>query len=411
MNSTSEYSVFTLSNGIRVIHKQVEGIVAHCGFFINVGSRDEHPSEEGIAHFIEHVIFKGTKKRKAFHILSRLDDVGGDLNAYTSKEETCIYATFLKEHYQRSIELLADIMFNSTYPAKELEKEKEVIIDEINSYKDNPSELIFDDFEELLYKDHQLGKNILGTKKNIKKFSQKDIYKFTNRNYTSDNIYFCSLGNLNYNQIKKLCDKFIGEYPLATGEIKREPFLNYQVFSKSLKKSNYQSHCILGSPAYDIRDDKKTALIVLNNLLGGSGMNTRLNLNIREKYGFCYNIESNYTPYLDTGSFSVYLGTDKAVLDKTIALVLKELDKLKNTKLGTIQLQKAKAQIIGQIAISQQNNATEMLSLGKSLLVFDKIDTLEEIYAKINGVTAEEMLDIANEIFDTKKLSTLIYTP
>lgn len=406
-----DYQVFTLNNGIKVIHKQIEGIVAHCGFFINVGTRDELDHEQGMAHYIEHVIFKGTKKRKAYHILSRLDDVGGDLNAYTSKEETCIYATFLTEHYQRSIELLSDITFNSTFPQKEIEKEKEVIIDEINSYKDNPSDLIFDDFEEIMFKEHPLGKNILGTKKHIKKYTQKDILKFVERTYTSDSIIFCSLGNISFKEIQKLCNKYIGDFPIKSGISERKQEIIYNPFFKSQKKSNYQSHCVIGAPAYDMSDERKTALTVLNNILGGPSMNTRLNLNIREKYGFCYNIESNYSPYLDTGVFSVYLGTDKAVLEKSIALVYKELKKLKDNKLSSLQLHKAKKQIIGQIAISQQNNSTEMLSLGKSLLLFNKVDTLEEIYNKINNITAEEMLEISNEIFDKDKLSTLIYTP
>lgn len=405
-----EYQQHQFENGIRLIHKQVDGLVAHCGIYINTGSRYEKEQELGIAHLIEHMIFKGTKKRKAYHVLSRLDDVGGDLNAYTTKEETCIFASFLKEYYDRATELICDITFASTFPEKELEKEKEVVLDEINSYLDNPSEAIFDEFEEQVFKGHPLGYNILGTKELISKFTRNDLINFISNNYFTNEIIFCSLSPHSFSFVKKTVEKYLSSIPAKIGNKQTNAKFVYQPEYKVFQKSNFQSHCIIGGLACDIKDDKRTTMILLNNILGGPGMNTRLNLNIREKYGFCYNIESNFTPYLDTGIFGIYLGTDKEYIDKSISLIKKELKKLREDTLGTAQLHKAKKQIIGQIAISQQNNAIEMLSLGKSLLLFDRIDTLEEIYHKIEAVSSKDLIEMANQIFVPEELSTLIYT-
>lgn len=405
-----EYQQHQFANGIRLIHKQVDGLVAHCGIYINTGSRFEEPNEQGIAHLIEHMIFKGTSKRKAYHVLSRLDDVGGDLNAYTTKEETCIFASFLKEHYDRAAELICDITFNSTFPEKELEKEKEVVLDEINSYLDNPSEAIFDEFEEQVLKGHPLGCNILGSKDLINKYCREDLIKFIENNYFTNEIIFCSLSPHNFNFVKKTAEKYIANIPQKFGNKNQKFEIKYNPEFKTYQKSNFQSHCMIGGLACDIGDDKRTTMILLNNILGGPGMNTRLNLNIREKYGFCYNIESNYTPYYDTGIFCVYLGTDKEYIEKSIELVYKELKKFRDQTLGTAQLHKAKKQIIGQIAISQQNNAIEMLSLGKSLLLFDRVDTLDEIYKKFDSVSSQDLLEMANSVFAPENISTLIYT-
>ena len=353
-----EFQTFTLSNGIRVIHKQdTTTNVSHCGLIINVGSRDEDEHEQGVAHYIEHSFFKGTQKRKAFHILSRLAAVGGELNAYTTKEETCIYASFLKEHYERSVELISDIVFNSTYPAKEIEKEKAVIIDEIDSYLDSPSEQIFDDFEDLVFANHSLGKNILGTKESVQSFKQQHIKDFIKKNYATDKMVFSSIGNTAY----------------------------------------YEKH------------KNKGTLYLLNNLLGGPEMNTRLNLSIREKYGYTYNLESNYQPYSDTGIFSIYMGTDSKYLNKTISLVEKELKKLRETKLGIRQLKEAKQQLIGYATLAEEGKCNKMLSVGKTLLNFNKIEDMDSIYKKLNAITAEQILEVANQIFEPSKLSYLVY--
>lgn len=407
-----EFEVFELSNGIRVVHKQIDRPIAHCGLMIKAGSRDESLEEEGLAHFIEHVFFKGTAKRKAYHILSRMEDVGGEINAYTTKEDTVIYSSFLKEDYSRAIELLLDIAFNSTFPEKELKKEKEVIIDEINSYKDSPSELIFDDFEAQMYPNHPLGMNILGTPETVKSFSKKDVQGFLSRFYSAENIVFSSVGNISSTKLKKNLEIYINSN-LQNGksQTNRQSPQPYSPTHLQLKKPVYQCHAIIGNHAYSAIDKNARTLHLLNNLLGGPGMNSRLNLNIREKYGFTYNIESFYSPYSDTGLFGVYAGTDPSNIDKTIVLIEKELKKLREKPLGVLQLKKAKRQMLGQIAMAQENNVSLMLSLGKSLLSFNKIDTFQEIIDKVEAIEASDILEISNDIFDPNKLSTLIYQP
>lgn len=404
-----EFFRHTLPNGIRIIHKQVNSPVAHCGLIINVGSRDEKEEEQGLAHFIEHSIFKGTSKRKAYHILSRMEDVGGEINAYTTKEETSIYAAFLSDYYSRAIELLFDITFNSTFPAKEIKKEKDVIIDEILSYQDSPSELIFDDFEEHIFKGHPIGKNILGTPEHVKSFTQKHIINFIKNNYNTNEMVFSSVGNISFDKLCKLVEKYTEQIPTSNRVHTRLPLNGYHPDQIIEARDTYQSHAIIGNRAYDSKNDKVTALILLNNILGGPGMNSRLNLGIREKYGFAYNIESFYTPYSDTGIVGIYIGTDKGTMDKSIKLVHKELNNLRTKKLGPHQLKKAKSQLIGQLAIAQENNSSLMLSAGKAVLTFDKVETIEEINARIESVTAEELLEVANEVFNPSKLTTLIF--
>lgn len=405
----NEYILFTLKNGIRTIHKQTTDDVAHCGVIINAGSRDEQENQQGIAHLIEHVLFKGTKKRKAFHILNRIDAVGGELNAYTTKEETCIYASFLTTHFERAVELISDITFHSTFPEKEINKEKAVIEDEINSYLDNPSEQIFDDFDELIYRNHPLGKNILGTPESLKKIKRKDILNFVQRNYSGNQIVFSSIGNLDEKTLKRIVDKHFGEVKLKSSVLKRVPFRQYKPQSSATKKDTNQSHCIIGNVAYGVNHKDRTSLVLLNNLLGGPAMNSRLNLAIREKYGFTYNLESNYAIFTDTGLFSVYMGTDNKHIERCIQLVHKELDLLKNKKMGTQQLQSAKQQLIGNIALAQESKVNVMLSLGKSVLLFNKVDTLNDIYKKIEGITPEKILQVANQVFETKQMSRLTY--
>lgn len=403
------YQFHTLSNGIRIIHTPVNTRVAYCSFMVNTGSRDEKNDEQGLAHFIEHVVFKGTKHRKAYHILSSLENVGGDLNAYTTKEDTCIYAAFLHEHYERSLELFSDIIQNSIFPEKELIKEKEVIIDEINSYKDSPSEQIFDDFEEMLFKGHPLGRPILGTPEHLKSFSRKHVLRFIARNYRSHQMVIASVGNISLKQLVKLCEKYFSSIPESnhTPERFKPDTLTGSHLQQS--KPHHQAHCVIGSAAYSSTSDKRPGLVLLNNLLGGPGMNTRLNMNIRERYGFCYNLDSSYQPYSDTGIFCIYLGTDFAYLDKTIHLVYKELKKLRETALGQLQLHRAKQQIKGQIAIAFESNLNEMLSMGKTYLTHNKVESIEDVLTKIDAFTSMDLLGIANEIFDPANLSSLIY--
>lgn len=405
-----EYNLYELNNGIRIVHKPISGKIAHCGFIINTGSRDELLEENGIAHFIEHTIFKGTNKRKAHHILNRIDSVGGEINAYTTKEKTCVYASFVVDYFERAAELLTDILTNSTFPEKEIEKEKDVIIDEIHSYQDTPFEQIYDDFEELVFCNHSLGMNILGTEQSVNKINRNAILDFIARNYATNQIVFSIIGNISEKKIRQISKKYLENILTKIKPLVRDDFNDYKPFQKSIEKDNYQSHCIIGNVAYGAIDKKKPGFILLNNILGGPAMNSRLNMSIREKYGYAYSIESSYTSYTNTGIFSIYLGTDQKNLTKSIALTLKELKKLRDTKFSTIQLHRAKVQLLGQITLSEENSANIMLGIGKSLLNYGKVDSLEEVYEKINLITASDLLEISNEVFNEKQLSTLIYS-
>jgi predicted Zn-dependent peptidase len=403
------FDLYTLHNGIRVAHLRVDSPVAYCCIMINAGTRDEMSQEHGIAHFIEHVIFKGTKKRKAFHIMSRLEDVGGELNAYTTKEETVIHATFLKDDFARAADLLADILFNSTFPEKEMKKEKEVIFDEINSYKDSPSELIFDDFEELVYKNHPFGRNILGAKKCIKKFNRNDITTFMRREYNTDQMVFCSIGNIPFHRVKKIADKLFGWVSPNLRTKPRLPIGEYTPDNKTLRKNTYQNHCIIGCTSFDLHHPKRIGMHLLNNILGGPGMNSRLNLSLRERNGFAYNVESNYSPYTDTGLFSIYFGTDKENFNKSFDLVHQELNRIRNNRMGDLQLFKAKRQLIGQLAIASDNSEVLMLNTARSIIVYNSVDSLEKVNTQIESISAMEILDIANETLNKDRLSTLIF--
>lgn len=406
-----EFHQFTLNNGLRVIHQQTSGPASHCGFIVNSGTRDEKGHQFGIAHFIEHCLFKGTQKRKAFHILSRLDAVGGEINAYTSKENTVLHASFLDKHYDRAIELLSDIIINSTFPEREIVKEKLIIIDEIYSYLDSPSEQIFDDFEDIIYANHSLGHNILGTSEQLKKYKKEHLLDFYKEHYVVSNMVFASVGNIAPKKLEKLLNKYTEQIPNHTHHSDRKEFKDYSVQHVVQEKEAHQAHYLLGNLSFSYKDVRRRPMILLNNILGGPAMNSRLNLNISEKYGFAYNLESNYTTYCDTGYFNIYLGTERKSLERAKGLILKEMKKLCDKKLGTTQLHMAKQQILGQIALGQESGSSQMLALGKSLLSFDKVDTLEEIYEQIESITAEQLIEIANLVFDQEKLSSLTYLP
>ncbi len=406
-----EFQTHSLENGIRLIHKQVDSPVAHCGLTINTGSRDESDIEHGVTHLIEHLIFKGTKKRKAYHILSRMEDVGGELNAYTTKEETCIYTTFFNNYYTRAFELIRDIAFNSIFPPKEVEKEKEVVIDEINSYKDSPFELIFDDFEEQVFLGHPIARNILGTKLSLYNLKLSSILQFYQTKYATDQMVISSVGKHSFKFIKKYFEQYFNDIPTRINNEKRQLFLpeNYKTSNKTLKKETHQAHCIIGASAYHHNDPKRLPLHLLNNYLGGPGLNSKLNMVLREKRGYAYNVESNYTTYSDTGIISIYFGTDHKDLNKSIGITQNELLKLCTKQLGTTQLSRAKKQLKGQIAISAENNENQMLSIGKSLLVYNRVDSLETICNKIDAITSVEIMEVANEILHPDNLSVLSY--
>jgi predicted Zn-dependent peptidase len=315
----------------------------------------------------------------------------------------------MKEHYERAIEIISDITFNSVYPSKEIEKEKEVVIEEINSYKDNPAELIFDDFEEQIFLNQPIGRNILGSFETVKSFSQETIFSFISNNYSTDQMVFCSVGNIQDEKIIRLFKKYFSEIPSRIIPVKTAKLWLYKPSSLTRNMDTYQNHCIIGNIAYDLKDKRRMGMFLLNNILGGQGLNSRLNLSLREKNGLAYNVESSYNPYCDTGVFSIYFGTDSHNLEKSISIAESELNKLRTIKLGTIQLVKAKNQIKGYLARGYENHESLMLSLGKSLLVFNKIDGIEDVCKKIDNVTSSEILETANDIFDRTKLSTLIY--
>ena len=396
---------------MRCIHQQIDSSeVSHFGITIRAGSRDEEENEQGLAHFIEHTIFKGTKKRKPFHILSRLDAVGGEINAYTTKEETCIYGSFLNIYYERAIDLISDILFNSTFPENEIQKEKDVIIDEIHSYMDSPSEQIFDDFEDQVFKGHSLGRNILGTVESVKSFTKENVKTFISRNYSPEFISISSVGNIKMAKFERLCVKYFDKNFGTNVNPKRKVFTKNKAAKVILNRDTHQSHVMIGSIAYNIYDEKRRGLILLNNVLGGPGLNNRLNLSIREKHGLTYSIESNFVPYTDTGIFQVYFSTEKKSVEKTTKLIYKELKALREKEMGVKQLHQAKQQLKGHIALAQENKVGLMLALGKSILLYDKVDTNKEIFTKIDQITSKDLLEIANEIFIEDNFNTLVFS-
>lgn len=405
-----EYQLFTLKNGIKVIHQQVDSPVAHFGLIVNTGSRDELAHEQGMAHFIEHTIFKGTHKRKAFQIINRIEDVGGELNAYTTKEETAIYATFLCEYYERTIELISDIMINASFPDKELEKEKDVIVEEINSYNDSPSELIFDDFEELIFDGHPIARNILGTPETVKSFDKASIQTFIARNYHPSQMVISSVGRIDADLFQRLIER---HFEAMTGEgsvLSRVPFTGYAPQKRKVHKETFQSHCIVGIESYSLNDARRLPMVLLNNVLGGNSMNSRLNMLLRERNGLAYNVESNYTPYTDTGIFMVYFGTDSQNIKRALELIYKEFETMRQNPMGPQQLAKAKKQLIGQLAIANENHDELMLTNGRSLLYFEKVDRWEEVFAKIERISIDDIATVANEMLNSKRMSKLIYS-
>lgn len=404
-----QYNIHTLSNGLRIIHEPSSSKVAYCGFAVDAGTRDEAENEQGMAHFVEHLIFKGTRKRKAWHILNRMENVGGDLNAYTNKEETVIYSAFLTEHFGRALELLADIVFHSTFPQNEIEKETEVIIDEIQSYEDTPSELIFDDFEDMIFRNHPLGRNILGRPDLLQKFRSEDAMAFTSRFYQPSNMVFFVLGDFNFQKIVRQVEKLLVDLPLVTVENQRTIPPLYVPEQLVVHKETHQAHVMIGSRGYNAYDDKRTALYLLNNILGGPGMNSRLNVSLRERRGLVYTVESNLTSYTDTGAFCIYFGTDPEDVDTCLKLTYKELKRMRDVKMTSSQLMAAKKQLIGQIGVASDNNENNALGMAKTFLHYNKYESSESVFRRIEALTAEGLLEVANEMFAEEYLSTLIY--
>jgi predicted Zn-dependent peptidase len=407
----TDHQVHTLPNGIRILFKHSPSAITHCCFVVNAGSRDENENQTGLAHFIEHLLFKKTGKRSTNQILNRLELVGADLNAYTAKEYTCIHASLLNQHLERAIDLFEDILFHSTFPEDEVEKERGVILDEIGSYLDQPEEAIQDDFEELLFAGHPIGKNILGTPESVGRMGREDMKQFIAANYNTSQMVFAVFGDYDLKKIIRLAEKYFGRVPGNNATKHRvKPAISHPGRTV-LAKPISQTHCIIGGQAYPSAHEDKNGLLLLNNYLGGMGMSSRLNLEIREKYGIAYTIESNYTPLTDTGILSIYFGTDSEKTEKATKLIFKELTKLREQKFGVLQLHQAKQKFIGQIALAEENRMGLIISMAKSLLDFNCIDSLQQVFDKINAVTAEQLLAISNEVFDADQMVTLLFEP
>lgn len=406
-----DYQVYTLPNGIRLLFKHTASPITHCCFMVNAGARDEKPGKDGLAHFIEHLLFKETQRRSTTQILNYLELVGADLNAYTTKEYTCLHASLLKQHLPRAMDLFEDLVFHSTFPKDELQKERGVILDEIASYLDQPEEAIQDDFEGLLFKGHPIGNNILGTPESVNGLGKPDIDDFIAANYNTGQMVFGVIGDYDFNKLIRLFSKYFEAVPVNDQPKYRAKPYSVKSTTIASKKPISQTHCIIGSRAYPSNHPQRYGLLLLNNLLGGMGMTSRLNLEIREKHGIAYTIESSYTSFTDTGIFNIYFGTDAEKFNKAMRLTHKELKKLRDNKLGTLQLHQAKQKFIGQIALAEENRMSLILSMVKSLMDFNRVDSLQEVFDKINAVTADELLHISNEIFAPDVLSTLIFEP
>ena len=410
-----KYNTHTLDNGLRIIHLPSDSKVVYCGYQINAGTRDEEPGEEGLAHFCEHVTFKGTERRKAWHILNCLESVGGDLNAYTNKEGTVYYSAILKEHIARAVDLLSDIVFHSVYPQAEIDKEVEVICDEIESYNDSPAELIYDEFENILFKDSSLGHNILGTAEQVRSFTTEDALRFTRKLYRPDNAIFFAYGDIDFKKLVKLVGRALADDDsgkLAAEKLpKNYPSVGEEIAGQTIvmQKNTHQAHVMIGTRAYDVNDDRRMPLYLLNNILGGQGMNAKLNLALREHNGLVYTVESTMVAYGDTGTWSIYFGCDEHDIKRCLRLVRKELDRMMEKPLSDSQLKAAKKQIKGQIGVACDNRENFALDFGKSFLHYGWEKNVDCLYEQVEAITSQQIQDVARELFDKNRLITLIF--
>ena len=407
-----KYNTHTLSNGLRIIHLPSTSDVVYCGYEINGGTRHETADDEGLAHFCEHISFKGTERRHACHIINCLESVGGDLNAYTGKEDTVYYASILKEHLPRAIDILSDIVFHSTYPQQEIDKEVAVICDEIESYNDSPSELIYDEFENMIFEGHPLGHNILGKSERLRKYTTGDAQRFTKKYYRPENAVFFIYGDINFERAVRLIQKATNDfeecYPLI--DVKQSLVMpEYKARELVVEKNTHQAHVMIGTRAYNIHDERRITLYLLNNILGGPGMNSRLNLSLRERHGLVYSVESSMTSYSDTGIWCIYFGCDGHDVNKCIKLVRREMDKFINKPMTSSQLDAAKKQIKGQIGVACDNKENFALDFGKSFLHYGWEKDVTTLYKNIDKVTVESIQQVAKEIFASDNLTRLIY--
>lgn len=406
-----EYEIIRLDNGIRAVFHRQTSPITHTCLLVNAGSRDEEAGKYGVAHFIEHLLFKQTERRTTKQILNHLEAVGGDLNAYTTKEYTCIHASILRPHLSKALDLFEDIIFHSTFPVEEMEKEKSVIIDEMASYRDSPEEAIMDDYEDLIFKRSGLGHNILGLEEDLLTFTKEDVEHFMQRNYDTEGIVIGVAGDYELKAVERMLKRYFEPVPANRAPRSRQPVQEALSDHVELKKPINQVHFILGAPAYSIRDDRKTGLLLLNNMLGGFGMASILNLAIREKYGIAYTIESNYTLFTDTGLFTIYLGTDEEKIKRAKKLVFREIDKLKTKGVSESQLQKAKNKFKGQIALAEENRMGMIIAEAKNVMDYDRVIALPEVFEKIDRVSTNDLLAIVQDVFDDKKLTSLAFIP
>ncbi len=401
-----------LSNGIRIVHNRITTTkIVHCGIMLNIGSRDENPANQGIAHFWEHMAFKGTKKRKAFHILNRLDSLGGELNAFTDKEKILFYASIRDVYFEKAIDLLTDITFDSVFPESQIERERNVILEEMAMYLDDPEDSLHDEFDNVVFANHPLGMNILGTQKTVKSFRRKDFRAFIKSHLDTRKIVFSCVGNIAMKDVVKLAERYMGHIPTITSKTKRKKFSTYKPRTLQIYRTVNQSRCALGRPAYSIKDENRSAFYMLVNILGGPGMNSRLNWALREKHGYVYSIGAHYYPFSDTGLFMISFGTEPAQMEKSLGLINMELDKLRKKQLGIKQMNAAREQLLGQLAMAEEHNSSFMIMMARSTLDLGRITPIEETYKRIKETTPKKLLELANDIFKESTFSILKMEP
>ena len=404
-----EPTCITYKSGLRLVYLHKPSEVAHVGFFFRAGSRFEKENQTGLAHFLEHCVFKGTKKRNGSHTISRIDEVGGELNAYTAKEELCLHASFPKSHTARAFELLSDISINPVFTKKEVEKEKEIIFDEINSYLDSPYDKIFDDFEEELFKGHALGNNILGVKEGLENLNKNDLEGFVKDYFSKENLVVSFVGDISLKVIERMLGKHLHAMPERGSQVEIDPFSGYKPFRMVRKEANYQAHLVMGGMAPSYFNESRTAMAMLMNMIGGPAMNATLNISLRERHVLAYSVEANYVPYADVGFWQVYVGCESRNIKKSIKLIEKELDRLQKKPISAAKLTKVKQQFKGQLALSMDVNSGLMHSLGKSLLAFGQIDTIEEIHKSIDKISSDELQKLAQTYMRKSEVSSLVF--
>ena len=408
------YLTHTCSSGLRIIHLPSSSTVIYCGFAVKAGTRHEYPGEEGLAHFCEHLSFKGTQRRTAVQIINALEGVGGELNAFTNKEDTVYYAATTRQHFRQAVDVLSDIVFCSQFPQHEVEKEREVVCDEIESYEDTPSELIFDEFENLLFEGHPLGHNILGTSQQVRRYNSDDARRFTRRYYRPENSIFFASGDIDFKQLVKFLENL--DHLEALDHLEKtetpdslEPLKDLFHSPIIRHRGTHQAHVMIGCRTFPASDPRRWALFLLNNILGGPGLNSRLNLSLRERNGLVYTVESSMASYSDTGAWSVYFGCDPHDVKRCCRLVRRELDRLMQSPLSESQLRKAKQQIRGQLTIASDNREQFTLDFAKNFLHHGTERNLEQILAHVDALTAEQLQQVACEVFADDRQLTLVY--